>query len=298
MISRFAHLSIKHWEDRFSLGELLSKFLTSLGTLLLLDRIHIGLGMELPVSMQLYLVLALLMTAIWVRPRVRYQEKLSDKDTQVSIAIRNAFDIQAAASSDAALVVPCNTTFETDLEGRIPRAPSIQGEFTRRYYGGNPNELYKDITRELARPKYEEWRERRTGYNDRTSYAIGTVVQIRKRGLLFYLLASSRINEHGRSETTQQDLNLALKKLWNDIGHSGDKGEIVIPLIGTEHGRVSTDRQSAAKSIISSFIGSTTDKTFCSRLTVAIFPPDVNKYQMNLDELAKYLKCVTRFPQS
>ena len=295
MNDRFAHLSFRHWRDRFLWHEFAKRYIATFATIQLIDRVFSGLSQQFSTSIHLHLAVALAFTLLSLRPRKRYKQKISGKDIQISIEIRSAFDILDGAGSSAALVVPCNTTFETDLHGRIPVAPSIQGQFTRRFYGGNPNELEREISRELATPRYAELTEVNVGYNNRDSFPIGTVVQIKRNGRLFYLLASSRINEHGRAETTETDLDLALVKLWDHIGGSGDYGEVIIPLIGTRHGRVNTSRESAAKKAVASFIESTKVKSYCSKLIVAIFPSDVNSYEMNLSELHEYLNCATKF---
>ena len=78
------------------------------------------------------------------------------------------------------------------------------------YYGGNPNELDKDIQRQLIEDDYIVSDHSGKGYKNKTKYPIGTVVPIRKQNRLFYLLALTHITEYGRAKSSEEDLKTAL----------------------------------------------------------------------------------------
>ena len=199
-----------------------------------------------------------LLTGYLIKPKRLYRYKLDNRDIEITIEVGDAFDILKNISNNGALVIPINTTFETDLNGHIPKARSIQGKFTRLFYNGNPNDLERDIQQELSKPEYTKQRVEEVGYNNRDKYCIGTVVQIRKNPHLFYLLASSNINNTGRAECSEEDVNATLKSLWEYISNKGDKGEVIIPIIGTQHGRVPINREAIIQQTIRTFIQSAT----------------------------------------
>ena len=78
----------------------------------------------------------------WPKTGVSYQ--LKSRDVTIEIRIADAFEVKGD------LVVPTNTTFDTDLDGRIPKAHSIQGEFTRRYYDSEIRHLDLDIDEDIG----------------------------------------------------------------------------------------------------------------------------------------------------
>ena len=231
-----------------------------------------------------YYIFGFLAACFLSRPRTVISSQLKDRDITIEIRIANAFDVPGD------LVIPTNTTFDTDFDGRIPKAKSIQGEFTRRYYDSEVHHLDLDIDRALAQENYhyEELPEKSSGKKRR--YPIGTVIQIQRKAELFYLVANSHINESGVANTTIENLRKSLVKLWDYISEKGSKGDIVIPLLGTGKGRLDEKREDIFQEIIRSFITSCSSRTYCDKLVVAIYPPDVTAHRIDLNYLKTLLK--------
>ena len=231
-----------------------------------------------------FFALGLVIAGFFSHPRKVFRFQLKDRDVAIEICIANAFEI----SGD--LVVPTNTTFDTDLDGRIPKAHSIQGEFTRRYYDSEVSHLDSDIDKELANEGYhfKEQTERKRGKKRR--YPIGTVIQLKRSKRLFYLVANTHINDAGVASTTIDNLRESLAKLWYYISEKGAKGDIVIPLLGTGKARLGEKREDIFLEIIRSFVASCSSGTYCDKLIVAIFPPDVIKHRIDLNYLKRYLE--------
>lgn len=218
------------------------------------------------------------------RPKTVFGYQLRNRDVTIEIRIADAFEVLGD------LVVPINTTFDTDLDGRIPNANSIQGELTRRYYDSEVSHLNLDIDKELTKEDYhyEEPPEKTRGKKRR--YPIGTVIQLKKRERLFYLVANTHINNDGVANTTIENLREALAELWYYISEKGSKGDIVIPLLGTGKARLSEKREDIFLEIIRSFIASCSSGTYCDKLIVAIYPPDVAKHRIDLNYLRDFLE--------
>lgn len=228
--------------------------------------------------------IGLLIAYFLSRPKRAFHYQLNNRDVTVEIRIADAFEV----SGD--LVVPINTTFDTDLEGRIPKAHSIQGELTRRYYDSEVSHLDLDIDKELAKEDYhyEEPPEKTRG--KRRQYPIGTVIQLKRKDLLFYLVANTHINNDGVANTTIENLRASLAELWYYISEKGSKGDIVIPLLGTGKARLAEKREDIFLEIIRSFIASCSSGTYCDKLIVAIYPPDVAKHRIDLNYLRDFLE--------
>ena len=231
-----------------------------------------------------FLIIGLLIACFLSRPKTIFGYQLKNRDVTIEIRIADAFEI----SGD--LVVPTNTTFDTNLDGRIPEAHSIQGEFTRRYYDSEVSHLDLDIERELTKEgyPYEELSEKKRGKKKR--YPIGRVIQLKKRDRLFYLIANTHINDDGVASTTIEELKESLAELWYYISEKGSKGDIVVPLLGTGKARLGDKREDIFLDIIRSFIASCSSGTYCDKLVVAIYPPDVTKHQIDLNYLQGFLE--------
>ncbi|MDE0317940.1 MAG: DUF6430 domain-containing protein, partial [Candidatus Poribacteria bacterium] len=228
--------------------------------------------------------IGLLIACFLSRPKKVFRCQLKGRDVTIEIRIADAFEV----SGD--LVVPINTTFDTDLDGRIPKAHSIQGEFIRRYYDAEVSHLDLDIDEALGKENYcyKEPPEKTRGKKRR--YPIGTVIQLERKERLFYLVANTHINNNGVASTSIENLRESLAKLWYYISEKGSKGDIVIPLLGTGKARLSDKREDIFLEIIRSFIASCSSGTYCDKLIVAIYPPDVTKHKIDLNDLRKFLE--------
>ena len=229
-------------------------------------------------------IIGLVIACFLSRPKRTFHYQLKNRDVTIEIRIADVFEV----SGD--LVVPINTTFDTDLDGRIPKAHSIQGEFTRRYYDSEISHLDLDIDKELTKEDYhyEEPPEKTRGKNRR--YPIGTVIQLERSNRLFYLVANTHINNAGVASTTIENLRESLAKLWYYISEKGSKGDIVIPLLGTGKARLGDKREDIFLEIIRSFIASCSSGTYCDKLIVVIYPPDVTKHRIDLNYLRNFLE--------
>ena len=231
-----------------------------------------------------FFIIGLLVACFLSRSKRVFRYQLKNRDVTIEIHIANAFEV----SGD--LVVPINTTFDTNLDGRIPKAHSIQGEFTRRYYDSEVSHLDLDIDKELTKEDYhyEEPPEKTRGKKRR--YPIGTVIQLERSNRLFYLVANTHINNAGVASTTIDNLRESLAELWYYISEKGSKGDIVIPLLGTGKARLGDKREDIFLEIIRSFIASCSSGTYCDKLIVAIYPPDVTKHRIDLNYLRNFLE--------
>ena len=126
-------------------------------------------------------VFGLLIACFLSRPKTVFGYQLRNRDVTIEIRIADAFKVPGD------LVVPTNTTFDTDLEGRIPKANSIQGEFTRRYYDSEVSYLDLDIDQQLSKESYayEESREKTRGKKTTISYRYSNSIGEGKSVILF-----------------------------------------------------------------------------------------------------------------
>jgi hypothetical protein len=222
-------------------------------------------------------------------PKNSFSYILNNRDVIIEIRVADAFSIPGA------LVIPTNTTFDTDLNGLILRSPSIQGKFMREYYEGRFEHLDIDIGKQISKAGYAVTEVITGKPGKKYRYEIGTVVQLWKRNRVFYLLALTHISSNGRAVTTEEDLRVALAKLWYYISEHGDKSDIVIPVIGTGQARLFVRKEEVVQDIIRSFIASCSQKNYCSKLTIVIHPHDISKYRIDLDNLDSFLQFACKY---
>lgn len=219
-------------------------------------------------------------TLVIRRPLISVSHQLTGRDVRIGIQIGDLFAIPGD------LVISTNTTFDTDAS--IIAETSIQGQFTKKLYRGNVQHLDQDIVNALAGVDFETLTETRKGKSNR--YPIGTVAKVTNNRRTFYLLAAVHMNEHGNCDpATFEQVKVSLANLWAQIGRRGERGHLVMGIIGTGRGRLNVSRMVVAREIIKSYIAACSECTFSDSLTLAISPTDYRKNNMNLRDLGDFL---------
>jgi hypothetical protein len=205
------------------------------------------------------------------RPKISFEYKLRNKDNYIEVKVGDAF------SNNGALIIPFNDEFDVSLNGNVKKTKSLQNKLIDDFYAGKEDHLSKDISNIVTLDK---------------KYEIGTTIEIEQCGKKFYLLVNSRKKENNRVESTTDDFLLCLSKVWEYIAlNSGRNDSITIPVIGTQHGRITQiNRSSAIKEIIRSYVESSKCLNVCDKLTISIHPDDLKKGAIDLDEIDEYLK--------
>lgn len=285
------YLSLDQWKRSLTIKTLSKYLLSSLGTLWLITEItafffSAEAGGWIASKWWLFLLVGLGMAIYSSKPKDSYKYRLNGRDVVIEIRVADAFRIPGS------LIIPTNKLFDKSLNGRIPKAPSLQGAFIRKHYEGDVTHLNLDVERQLEKEGYEYTSLTHEEIGGVKEYKIGATIQLERKGEHFYLLALTHINDKGLAYCTNEDLQTALAELWYYISEKGKKCDIVIPLIGTGYARLSQTRDEVTRTIIRSFVASCASKNYCDKLTIALYPKDVTQYDINIQELGAFLKHV------
>lgn len=281
---------IFQWQQSLKFWSLLKDLLASFGTLWLLIEVasYFSSSAEVWLTSKwwLFLFIGITYTLYSNRPRTYFSYNLNNRDVVIEYFIGDAFSLSGA------LIVPINSVFDTTLGGIVARSSSIQAQVLSKIYDGNSEHLDHDIQKALLCEGYQHDEIIEIGEEKKARYKIGTVIQLRNKNRLFYFLAHTHISKNKRAEGTTEDLSLSLAKLWYYIAEKGDKGDIVIPLLGTGNARIRSplSREEVVKLIVKSFIASCSEKNYCNKLTITILPEDIPKYKMNISNLDEFLR--------
>lgn len=232
-----------------------------------------------PNSFYLLLLFAFIVVVLTRRPLHRIVYKLQGKDLIVEVRIGDIFKIRGQK------VISTNTTFDTELSNGIISSASIQGQFTNAYYPQNIPDLDTDIERGLAGEQFQQVQKP----GKTKSYPMGTTIKLKHGTETFYLFAMARLNAFNVTETSPEEIIESLSHLWNFISTKGDKEDLVIPLVGTGLGRITTNRKQLLARIAQSFIKASEARIFSNKLTIVIYPGDVKRFGINLFEVRDLL---------
>lgn len=205
------------------------------------------------------------------KPKTVFTYQLRDKDNFIEIKVGDAF------KNGGSLVIPINDYFDVSLGGNVRNAKSLQNKLITDYYSGKEEHLASDISSKIDSSKTHE---------------IGTTIEIDQKDKTFYLLVNSKKKNNNRVESTPDDFLLSLTKLWEYIATESGRNDVVtIPLINTNHGRITNlNRATAIREIIQSYIETSKRFNIADKLIISIQPDDLNKGNINLDEMDEYLR--------
>lgn len=236
----------------------------------------------------IFAILGIIIAFYLCKPQLCVSHRLNGRDTAIQIAIGDIF------SFPGAIVVGTNTTFDTHISRDLISEHSIQGVFTRKYYG-DETQLDSELASALADEQKTTVSGRRIGKS--FMYPMGTVARLTPRERTAYFLAIADINTHGVSSGTFDGLKDSLAKLWLFIGSRGLKEDVVMPVLGTGFCRLPQTREEVIRETVRSFVAACAEKTFCSRLTIVLFPRDVVEHGISLYDLDMFLRYVCTYTE-
>ena len=211
-------------------------------------------------------------TLIKNKPKTTFLYQLRGKDNFIEVRVGDAF------KNKGSLVIPFNDCFDVSLGGNVKKAKSLQNMLIKEYYSGREEHLATDISKKIDLSQ--------------SPYEIGKTIEVNQNQKLFYLLVNSKKKENNRVESSVDDFLLTLSKLWRYISLESARNSVVtIPLISTNHGRITNiNRATAIKEIIESYIDASKFLNVSDKLIISIHPSDLKKGNINLDDIDDFLK--------
>lgn len=236
----------------------------------------------------LFFAIGVFIAACMCRPRLTVCHRLIGRDTSIQIAIGDLFAFPGA------VVVGTNTTFDTRISRDLISENSVQGAFTRKYYGGE-TQLDAELSSALAGIQGTPVTGPRIGKSN--AYPMGTVARLTPRERTAYFLAIADINAHGVASGTFDGLKDALAQLWIFIGSRGLKEDVVMPVLGTGFCRLTQTREEIVREIVRSFVAACAERTFCTKLTIVLSPNDVAQHRISIDDLGMFVRHVCTYTE-
>lgn len=195
-------------------------------------------------------------------------QALSSPDSVVEIKIGDLFD------EPGHLVIGANDVFDTEL-GEVIKPSSVQGQFLRRVYGGDINRLDADIdavlqnlgvkpTKEPNKKKGKVWR-----------YPVGTTITLGTADRRYFWNAYGYMGNDLKVQSNADAIWNSLTCLWEEVRSKGHGLEVAIPVIGADLARTNLPRMALVKLIIISFVVASKKEYVTRKLTLVIYPRDL-----------------------
>lgn len=164
---------------------------------------------------------------------------------KININVSNKIDLNIyfddLFNQNGIIVIPVNEYFDTVVDEKIISSTSVHGQFIKRIFGGNIEDLVSQINKELELHKEKEIIERPRG--NCKKYDLGTTISVNKDGKDYFLVAFTRFNDNNKAESFNVEYQRTLNSLLNFI-HSNSQGKnINIPLIGAGQSGINLTKQ-------------------------------------------------------
>lgn len=228
----------------------------------------------------LFLIAGLIIGYLRVRPRRMASARIAGTDVEIEVRVKDIF------SSNEAIIVGCNTTFEIRMD--VISENSIQGQCTKRYFE-NERDLGKKVKRALQQ-RTPLTTKAQGVYGNLDEYEMGTTIFVHGRPRKIYLVAIARLNVYGTAESDDGKFLDALPKLWLEIRSRGGMDNLNCPILGSGHARLKMNRQQLIFELIRSFVAATRDGKVTERITFYISREDFRKRHIDMEMIDWFLK--------
>jgi hypothetical protein len=269
---------------KVGLKRLGSSFISNFGLLwLLIEPGALFFAEKLNFGWSGYLWLAILAlgTAFAQRfPRKTVCRALSSPDSEIEIKIGNLFD------QPGHLVIGFNDAFDTEL-GEIIKPSSVQGQFLQKVYGSDRSRIDADIAHALQAYSHLRTEETNKKLGKTWRYPIGTTIALGSHDKRYFLTAYGYMTNDITVQSNADFVWQSLSKLWQEIRLKGHSIDVSIPIVGADLARTGLPRMALAKLIITSFIVASKEKFITRKLTLMIYPRDIDS--IDLYELEEFL---------
>lgn len=140
------------------------------------------------------------------------------------------------------IVIPVNEYFDTIVDDEIVSSNTLHGIFIKNVFGGNVSELELQIKSSLYSVHILDTNTDREKGNQKR-YKLGTVAQVEKNGIKYFLVAFTRFNTNNRAEVTKTEYQQIICSLFDYVEQYSQGFKLVLPLIGSGHSGVGLPKQ-------------------------------------------------------
>lgn len=211
---------------------------------------------------------SLVIAVILSFPRNTVSKALSSPDSVVEIKIGDLFD------EPGHLVIGANDVFDTEL-GEVIKPSSVQGQFLTRIYGNDRTRLDADLEAALQGYKAQRTKEPNKKKGKSLRYPMGTTIALGSADKRYFWTAYGYMGNDLRVQSNVDYIWNSLSRLWEEVRQKGHGMNVAIPVIGADLARTNLPRMVLAKLIITSFVVASKKEFVARKLTLLIYPRDL-----------------------
>lgn len=156
-------------------------------------------------------------------------------------------------SQSNTIVIPVNRYFDTLVDNTLIAENSVHGQFVKSIFGGNVVELDKKIEDYLVNKNIPFIINNSKLLGKKNAYPLGTIVNIEKNGIMYFLLALTDFNNDNVAFCDLNTYYTSIISLLKHINTYSQGKEVSMPLIGGGFSRLNKDKMYILRNLISVF---------------------------------------------
>jgi hypothetical protein len=216
-------------------------------------------------------------------PRRIISYTLSAPNSTIEIKIGDLFKEQTH------LVIGTNDVFDTQL-GQIIKPSAVQGQFLRYKYNNDIARLDADIQAALQEKGVKGKKDNSKNQGKSWRYPIGTTITLGSPENCYFWTAYGHMSNDIKVQSNVDYIWNSLSNLWKEVRRKGNGMDVAIPIIGSDLARTNLPRMTLVQLIIISFVAASKKEFIGKKLTVIVYPQDLDT--INFFELENFLASV------
>ena len=165
---------------------------------------------------------------------------------------------------------------------------SVQGQFLTRIYSDDRTRLDADIEAALQSYQAQHTKEPNKQKGKSWRYPIGTTIALGSPDRRYFWTAYGYMGNDLRVQSNADEIWNSLSHLWEEVRRRGHGMDVAIPVIKADLARTNLPRMALAKLIIFSFVVASKKEFVARKLTLVIYPRDLEN--TNFYVLENFLK--------
>jgi hypothetical protein len=215
------------------------------------------------------------LACLWrARPRNRLSFDLPPTGISINIEVGDVLD------QSGNVVIGSNDVFDTTLEEEIINEASVQGQLLKRIWGGDVEDLDRQISQSLK--GVDAALDPEKVFGKRYRYGLGTVPVVKSQNTRYFLPAIATMSalRPPHTSATIAGVQAALTEAWQTVGQAGQREPVHAPIIGSHLARLNLSHTWLVQMMVLSFVAVATKEGGSVALTIWVAERDSAKVDL------------------
>jgi hypothetical protein len=207
-------------------------------------------------------VLSAILGIVLAWPKKSVSASIPGANVEVTIKVGDIF------SASDNVVIGTNDVFDTKIGDDIISPRSVQAQLVQNRFDGDVEAFDNAVVQQLAGKEFKTDPSKTKGKSGR--YPLGTVIELKAKGIRHYLCAYCRMPASLKAETDVCTLLASLNDIWDKVRNTGQNQGVSMPVLASDFGRTGLTQTQLIQLIVLSFVGANKVQHVAPSLTIYV----------------------------